>query len=341
MERLSSFLCPTRARPCPYGRGKRPYPKGAHALRRRHGCRSHCRRPMGRLVDARPVRAGGAQPRHARVAHARLPVPGGLGGRHPALHPHRDRRRGGDLRRADEPHARLARDPRGHGGHALPRQGRGGRGWANGDRAGGLHSAGGSRPRARRPEPADRDARAARVRHGHHERADERGDHPPRPIGARPAHGLAEPHRSRVAARRDRAAGAADRRRGLAGGGGPRPLQAGQRHVRPRSGRRRPARRGLRDAKGAAQLRARLSDRRGGVPAAAPRPRDRGRRRDRGAAPACRCAGAARRARADAVGRRGQRLRGRASRTRASSAWPTRLSSRPSARAATASVAAG
>ena len=95
----------------------------------------------------------------------------------------------------------------------------------------------------------------------------------PRPRRARPAHRPAQPRLARVARGGDRAAGPPHRRGRGARAARPRPLQARQRRVRPRARRRRAARRRLRDPQVAALLRARLPDRRRGVPAAAARGR--------------------------------------------------------------------
>ena len=120
---------------------------------------------------------------------------------------------------------------------------------------------------ARRPDAAGAARRAADRRHGDHARARAAARSRAAAGDPRPAHGPAQPRGARDTRRGAGAAGAADRRRASS-------LvlcdidhfKRHQRHPRPRSRRRGPARRRLRDAQVAAQLRARVPHRRRGVP---------------------------------------------------------------------------
>ena len=114
-----------------------------------------------------------------------------------------------------------------------------------------------------------------------HQRAHARRAGEPRPGRARPAHRPAQPRLARLAHRGDRAAGPAHRRLRGAGAARHRQLQARERRARARARRRRAARHRVRDPQVAALVRARLPDRRGGVPRAAARPGARRRGGDR------------------------------------------------------------
>ena len=162
---------------------------------------------------------------------------------------------------------------------------------------------------------------------------------PPPPLDPRPAHRPLQPQRARAAPRRARRAALRPGRGPLARLPAlrPRPLQAGQRPVRPRRRRRGPPGRRLHDAGGPAGRRLDLPRRRRGDPGDAARRRPRGRAGDR-RAPAGRGARAPPGRRPGLAQHRRRRRRARTSSTpRTCSPAPTRRSTRPRPAAATSS----